>query len=260
MRVLAAARDDVIPRAPDSFLNVPIGAGRALVGYRATRVDLRAARSAGVTPNDIGLTVVAGAVRALAVRRGDDPHTPLKAMVPVSTRSLADTGPGNRIAMITIPLPVHLSSACERLESVRARTTALKGSNRVANVETLYEAGGLLPAPLRSPVAQAMASPRVFNLTVSQSPGPRGAIHMLGCELQEVYSVVPIPDGHALAIGMLRYRHELFIGCYADPEALPDVHQLPALLEAELRTLGAQVNPRLNAGAERGTRQALPAR
>ena len=37
---------------------------------------------------------------------------------------------------------------------------------------------------------------------------------------------------------MVRYRQELFFGCYADPDALPDVDRLPALIEAELRELG----------------------
>ena len=83
-----------------------------------------------------------------------------------------------------------------------------------------------------------MATPRQFNLTVSQSPAPRGSLYLLGCELEEVYSVVPIAQGHALAIGMVRYRQELFFGCYADPDALPEVHQLPALIEAELQELG----------------------
>jgi hypothetical protein len=106
----------------------------------------------------------------------------------------------------------------------------------------LYALGGLVPAPLRGPVAKALASPRIFNLTISQSPGPRGTIHVLGCEMQEVYSVVPIPEEHSLAIGMLRYRNELFIGCYADPEALPEVHELPALLDAELQALGRRAS------------------
>jgi hypothetical protein len=42
---------------------------------------------------------------------------------------------------------------------------------------------------------------------------------------------------------MVRYRKELFIGCYADPDALPEVRLLPALLEAELRALAT---PRRN--------------
>jgi diacylglycerol O-acyltransferase len=83
-----------------------------------------------------------------------------------------------------------------------------------------------------------MATPRQFNLPSSQSPAPRGSLYLLGCELEEVYSVVPIVQGHALAIGMVRYRQELFFGCYADPDALPEINQLPGLIEAELHELG----------------------
>ena len=104
----------------------------------------------------------------------------------------------------------------------------------------LYAIGSLLPAPLRSTMVKALASPRVFNLTISQSPGPRGDLRVLGCEMDEVYSVVPISEQHSLAIGMVRYRRELFIGCYADPVALPECSDLPALLDAELHALAEQ--------------------
>jgi hypothetical protein len=171
-------------------------------------------------------------------------------MVPVSVRQLRENGQGNRIAMVTIRLPVHLSSARERLDWVRAETKHMKISGRAEGTETLYRAGGLLPAPMRGLVVGAMASPSVFNLTISQSPGPRGAVHVLGCELEEVYSVVPIADRHALAIGMVRYQHDLFFGCYADPDALPDVYELPRLFEAELHTL---------AGVDGARRDAVPA-
>src|SRR4051812_12338978 len=83
-----------------------------------------------------------------------------------------------------------------------------------------------------------MATQRQFNLTVSQSPAARGSLYLLGCQLEEVYSVVPVAQGHALAIGMVRYRQELFFGCYADPDALPEVQRLPALIETELQALG----------------------
>jgi WS/DGAT/MGAT family acyltransferase len=241
--VLQAAWDDLLPRASASALNAPIGARRTLVGYHAPRAEVRGARAGGGTLNDVGLTVVAGALRALALRRGEMPRAPLKAMVPVSMRRASETGPGNQISMVYIQLPVNLSSPQKRLESVRTQTQQLKHGGRAENMQTLYAAGGRLPAPLRSPLAKAMASPRVFNLTVSQSPGPRGAVYMLGSELQEAYPVVPIAEGHALAIGMVRYRQELFIGCYADPDALPEVHDLPALLQAEMRALGTPAPP-----------------
>jgi diacylglycerol O-acyltransferase / wax synthase len=236
-RVLRAAREDVLPPAPDSALNVRIGARRSLVGYHARRAEVRAARNAGGTINDIGLAVVAGALRALALRQGESPQSPLKAMVPVSMRRVGQTGPGNKIAMVNLELPVDLASPVERLERVCAQTVRLKTSDRAEATEALYAAGGLLPAPLRSAVVKAMASPRTFNLTISQSPAPR-QFSLLGCEVKEVYSVVPIPEGHALAIGMIRFRKELFFGCYADPDAFPSVKELPALLESEMRALG----------------------
>jgi diacylglycerol O-acyltransferase len=238
-RIVGAAAEEVLSPAPPSALNAPIGARRILVGYHAGRDELRAARRGGGTLNDVGLAAVAGAVRALLQRTGEPPPPePLKAMVPVSMRRIGDTASGNQISMITIALPVQLDSAVARLQWVREQTKRLKQTDRPAGTHQLYQAAGLLPTLLRSPAAKALATPRQFNLTVSQSPAPRGSLYLLGCELEEVYSVVPIAQGHALAIGMVRYRQELFFGCYADPDALPDAARLPALIADELHQLG----------------------
>jgi hypothetical protein len=153
-------------------------------------------------------------------------------------RRPGDNSAGNQISMVAITLPVHLESVIDRLDWVREQTALLKQTDRPVGMHKLYQAAGLIPAPFRSPAAKAMATPRQFNLTVSQSPAPRGSLYLLGCQLEEVYSVVPIAQGHALAIGMVRYRQELFFGCYADPEALPEIYELPALIEAELQDLG----------------------
>lgn len=251
--MVGAVRDDVLPSAPQSGLNATIGSRRTLVGYRAGREELRAARAGGGTLNDIGITVVAGALRALALRRGESLDAPLKAMIPVSTRQIDDTAGGNQIAMVSIELPIHLPSARARLEWVREQTRELKHTDRPAGVKALYEAAALVPPPLRSPVARVLAGPRQFNLTISNPPAPRGSLYLLGCEMQEVYSVIPLAPDHALAIGMTRYRQELFVSCYADPDALPDVHDLPAMLEAELHALAAPAAPEPHAGRSNAT-------
>jgi diacylglycerol O-acyltransferase / wax synthase len=254
-RLAGAVTEDVLPPAPRSSLNATIGARRTLVGYHARREELRRARRGGGTLNDVGLAAVAGALRTLVLRNGEQPAEPLKAMVPVSMRRLGDGTAGNQIAMVFIPLPVHLAAPRDRLQWVRRQTELLKHTDRPVGTQTLYQAAGLLPTPLRSPVARAMATSRQFNLTVSQSPAPRGSLYLLGCELEEVYSVVPIAQGHALAIGMVRYRQELFFGCYADPDVLPEVHELPALLQAELQALGDAAT-----GASNGAPQRAPRR
>ncbi|HWI09461.1 MAG TPA: wax ester/triacylglycerol synthase family O-acyltransferase [Solirubrobacteraceae bacterium] len=238
-RLATAVTEDVLPGAPRSSLNGRIGSRRTLVGYHAPRELLRAARGRGGTLNDVGLAAVAGALRTLALRDGAAPEEPLKTMVPVSMRRVGEEDAGNQIAMVYMPLPIHLATAPERLEFIREQTARLKHTDRPEATQTFVESLGLVPPPLRTPVARALATPRQFNLTVSQSPAPRGSIYLLGCELEEVYSVVPIAQGHALAIGMVRYRNELFFGCYADPDALPEVRDLPALLEAELEELAA---------------------
>lgn len=238
-RLATAVAEDVLPAAPSSALNGRIGSRRELVGYHAPRELLRAARSGGGTLNDVGLTAVAGALRTLALRQGPAPDEPLKTMVPVSMRRFGEEDAGNQIAMVYMPLPVHLATCTQRLAFVRDQTARLKHTDRPEATQTFVESLGLVPPVIRTPVARALATPRQFNLTVSQSPAPRGSIYLLGCELEEVYSVVPIAQGHALAIGMVRYRNELFFGCYADPDALPEVHELPSLLEGELEELAA---------------------
>ena len=248
--IVAAVADDVLPPAPTSQLNARIGTRRTLIGYHAPRSLLRAARGRGGTLNDVGLTAVAGALRTLELRRTEPPTEALKAMVPVSMRRIGEEDAGTQIAMVYMPLPIHLATSGERLEYVREQTALLKHTERPEATQAFVQAAGLVPPPLRTPVVRALATPRQFNLTVSQSPAPRGSLYLLGCELEEVYSVVPIAQGHALAIGMVRYRNELFFGCYADPLALPEVHDLPGLLEAELEELAAA------AAAQRGGRAA----
>jgi WS/DGAT/MGAT family acyltransferase len=198
------------------------------------------------------LTAVSGALRELALLRGERPH-PLKAMVPVSVRADDQRQDlGNRISFAFIELPVEIASRPGRLARVHAATTAFKASGRPAGTGALLGAVGLLPDPLKNQAARMASSARVFNLTVSNIPGPRFPLYMLGAELTEAYPVVPLAEQHALAIGMYSYRDAMFFGLYADPEALPEVDELPAFLNAEVLALAG---PR-----KRRSRPAHPAR
>ena len=179
-------------------------------------------------------------------------------MVPVSTRGEQQRDQlGNRISFAFVDLPV--TSRAGRRGYARAR--------RDVRVQALRPARRDGDRPRRArpaarsaegPAARIAASPRVFNLTVSNVPG-RGSLYMLGAELREAYPVVPVAEGHALSIGMFSYRDHMFFGLYSDPEALPDAERLPGLLNAEIRAL-ARPRPAALAGADGspprpGTRQ-----
>ena len=188
------------------------------------------------TRNDVGLAVIAGALRALAIERGREPE-PLKAMVPVNMRRAHDAATlGNRVSMTSVWLPLQLASPAARLDHIRRQTARFKDSARPQGAQTLIGGFGLLPSALRAPVLRAV-QPGRFNLTISSVPGPPSALFMHGMRLDELYPVIPIAADQTLSIGMLPYEGHLYFGLYADPDGLPEATRLAALIDAELRAL-----------------------
>jgi WS/DGAT/MGAT family acyltransferase len=257
-RAALAVGEDVARAAPSSFLNPPIGPRRTLVGHTvAVERLLDVKRATGGSLNDVALAVVTGALRQLALLRRVAP-APVKVMVPVSRRGedeMADMG--NRIAFVFITLPVHLRDPLARLVAIREETAAFKESERASGGEALMTGLGLLPRPLQAPVARYAASPRMYNLVVSNVPGPRMPVYLLGAECVEVLPAIPLSEGHALSVGVFTLRDRVCFGVYADPEALPQVGELPAALSVatlELSAIAAQPSqpqrkPRAAAGA-----------
>jgi WS/DGAT/MGAT family acyltransferase len=247
-RVATVVRDDMLAPAPVSTVNVPIGPQRTLVSHRADMAEIRragrrprlaaAATGERITINDVYLAAVAGALRTVALRRGEAPQ-PLKVMVPVNLREEDEHGGdgGNRIAFSFIELPVHVATADARLRRVHEATAAFKRSHRPDGSHAMLSAIGMLPGPLKDVAARFAASPRAYNVTISNIPGPRDPLYMLGAQLEEAYPVVPLSEDHALSVGVFGYLGHAHFGFYADPRALPDVCHLPEAIAAEIRAL-----------------------
>ena len=85
------------------------------------------------------------------------------------------------------------------------------------------------------------SSERTFDITVSNIPGPREQLWMLGCELQEAYPVVPMADGHSVSIGLTTVRDEVFLGVYADRQTLPDADELAEHIDRSFTELHERV-------------------
>ena len=262
-RAALAVGEDVARSAPSSFLNPPIGPRRTLVGHTVPVRRLLDVKEAwGGSLNDVALTVVAGALRQLALLRRVAP-APIKVMVPVSRRGEDEAAAmGNRIAFVFITLPVHLRDPLARLVAIRDETAAFKDSERASGGEALLRGLGVLPPALQAPVARYAASARMYNLVVSNVPGPRIPVYLLGAECVEVLPAIPLSEGHALSIGVFTLSDRVCFGAYADPEALPQASELPAALDVatlELSAISAQPahpqwKPRAAAGATRTAR------
>jgi WS/DGAT/MGAT family acyltransferase len=226
-RAALSLAEDVARPAPASFVNAPIGPRRTLVTKRLPLKRLeRIKRERDVKLNDVVLATVAGALRRFAGAAGSEP-IPLRAMVPVSVRAPGEEGAGgNRISFAFVDLPIDEPDPVRRLSLVHERTQELKRSGRIAGGDALLRSMVQLPGFLKERAARLAASPRMYNLAVSNVPGPRVPLFAAGALVDEIHPVIPISDGHAIAIGVLTYRDRLHFSAYVDPEVLPNARDL----------------------------------
>ena len=175
-------------------------------------------------------------------------------MVPVNVRRPGEdtNGTGNKITFGFIELPISSDRAQERLQRVVESMNALKNDGRIEGSTILLSAAGILPEPLKDRAARFAASPRLYNLIVSNVPGPRAALYACGAKVESIHPVIPTPDLHALSIGVLTYNGAAHFSFYADPLALPRTDSLPSALEKAVIELEDSLRPALRHRARAG--------
>lgn len=233
-RALARA---ALPLAPKSPLNRPGSAERQLVRLSRPLDDLRTVKQRfGTTVNDVLLTACAGGLRGFLAGLGEEPAD-LKAMVPVDVRGETDHGLGNRISFLFVGLPCGEPDALKRLARVHAEVGARRRDGDPEHADAALQAVELAPRSVQRLVSQAAASPRMFNLVISNIPGPPIPLWLLGCQLEDAYPIVPLAESHALSIGMTSVCGKACFGFYADRETLPDADLLAEHVSAALDEL-----------------------
>jgi WS/DGAT/MGAT family acyltransferase len=212
--------------APDVPLNVEIGPHRRLTRVRAELADFKLVKNTlGGTVNDVVLAVVAGALRRwLHSRAVRTEGLELRALVPVSIRAADHQGElGNRIAVMRGPLPVYVDDPVERLHVVSEAMAGLKESKQALGAEVITGLSGFAPPTLLAQASRLNFSTRLFNVIVTNVPGPQFPLYLLGRELQELIPVAFLPENHALAIAIISYNGSVDFGLLGDYDAMPDI-------------------------------------
>lgn len=225
--------------ATASSLTGELGAVRAWTGLRINADDVRQIRAAlGGTMNDVLLTAITRGFRDLLVARGEHPSAhALRTLVPVSVRGASERGRlDNRVSAFVAELPVDHADPLDRLEAVRQRLAALKGSGERQTGELLAEVAGLLPPALvAATLSAAFRLPQRFVVTVATNvPGPGHPLYAAGRRLIELYPYVPIADRLRVGVAVLSYLDGLYVGVTADRDSTPDVAVLIAGIEDEI--------------------------
>jgi diacylglycerol O-acyltransferase / wax synthase len=226
----------VRPTAPDTRLNAEIGRERLFAMARGGLDDVKAVRRvAGATVNDVLLAAVA---MMLSEYLGPDPPDYAVALVPVSVRTESEQGElGNRISTVFADLPLR-GEPLERVRAISEEMREVKGSAQVQAGALIVGATGLAPPVVSSLAVRAMSGPRLFNLVVSNVPGPQQTFYLDGVPLLEVFPAVPLnPRNQALSIGIVSYDGGIRFGLLADRDALADVAEAGAGIERALREL-----------------------
>jgi WS/DGAT/MGAT family acyltransferase len=193
----------------------------------------------GGTVNDVVLAVVAGALgRWLRTRGVRTEGLELRALVPVSIRAEDEKGTlGNRIAAMRGPLPVYAEEPVERLELVREAMGNLKQSKQALGAEVISGLQDFAPPTLLAQASRINFSTRLFNLIVTNVPGPQFPLYLLGREMEEIVPIAFLPENHALAIAAMSYNGKVDFGLLADYNAMPDLEDLGGMIDDSLAEL-----------------------
>lgn len=247
-------------RAPGTPLNVDISTQRRFAIARTELEDYRRIRTAhGCTVNDVVLTVVSGALRNWLLSRGEPvaASSSLRAMVPLSVKGEADVPSsatagslGNRVSSFIVDLPVGEPSPMVRLHHVAHAMREHTSTARSVGADTLARIGGFAPPTLHALGARAASgmSKRIFNLVVTNVPGPQFPLYAAGARMLEMFPVVPLAKGQALAIGLTSYDGGVYYGFNGDRDAMADVEVLAGMVAESLDELLTTVGPRADRG------------
>jgi hypothetical protein len=162
----------------------------------------------------------------------------MRALVPVSVRTESHRGTlGNQLTAMRGPLPVYIRDPVARLRFVRRAMDGLKESKQAVGAATLAAVNNLAPPTILAQASRLQFSTRLFNLLVTNIPGPQFPLYVLGRQLQDLFPLAFLPKNHALAVAIMSYDGGIDYGLLADYDALPDIDVIAAGIDAALREL-----------------------
>ena len=232
--------------APRTSFNGRISAHRRFAFGRLSLDDVKLVKNVhGCTVNDVVVSICAGAVRRWLIEHDELPSEPLVAQVPVSVRTSEEVGTfGNRILLMNAPLFTNEADPLARLQRTHDALGDMKQRHRALPAELLQDANHFIPPALFTRAAQltfrlstSSAGRPVWNLVISNVPGPQIPLYAAGAQLVANYPFSVITDGMGLNITVMSYLGQLDFGIVADREQMRDVWSMIDWLGEELAVL-----------------------
>lgn len=215
--------------APRSVLNGRVTAPRRFATQHYELKRLRElAKKAGVTLNDVVLAICAGALRRFLAESGELPQQALTAGLPVSIRPQGDDSVGTAISFILANLATDVDDPRERLERIRVSTVLAKEHLQGLRKTSLnnYTSAFMGPFILGLMTGLAGRGKPMFNVTISNVPGPEKPLYFAGARLEAMYPISLLSHGQALNITCVSYAGTLNFGYTGCRDTLPHMQRL----------------------------------
>ena len=218
--------------APPTPVNASVTAHRNIAYTQLDLADIKTVKNHfNVKVNDVVIALCAAVLRRFLLDRGELPDRSLVAMVPVSVHETSNRPGRNQVSGMFCRLHTHIDDPTERLHAI-ARTNSVAKEHSSAISSTLLQDwtqlaarvvfGGVMWLAANAPFTQ---SP-VYNLIISNVPGPQSTLYFLGSEVKAVYPLGPIFHGSGLNITVMSLNGRLDVGIISCPDLLPDLWEL----------------------------------
>lgn len=252
-------------QAPKTFFNTGITPQRRFVMTEMALDDVKQVKNAlGGTVNDVVLAICAGGLRRWLADRHELPGEDLVGFVPISVRTEDQKGAlGNRVSGMLVRLVTTIEDPVERLTAIREATKDAKEQDKAIGADTLSDWTEFAAPALAARAARLASSLRVwdrlarpvFNLVISNVPGPNMPLYSAGARVLGIWPMGPVADGSGLNITVMSYMGNVNFGLVAGREIAPDLDKLGGFIDESIEELLKAAGARSRDG---GTPAAAP--
>jgi diacylglycerol O-acyltransferase / wax synthase len=202
----------------------------------------------GTTMNDIMLAICAGALRRYLAEKGKLPQKPLVAMVPISTRGNEESTTDNQLSAMLIQLATHIEDPIARLEAIQENTVRGKSYQGAIGAKTLASMAEAVPFGIANQAAKfysrfqiAELHNPVFNVAITNVPGPKMPLYINGHKMLSIMGAAPIIDGMGLIITILSYDGSVTVSPISDVKSMPDLDDFTKYIRESANELEAAI-------------------
>jgi WS/DGAT/MGAT family acyltransferase len=231
--------------APRTSFNLAITPHRRVALGEVSLEDLKAIKNHfSCTVNDVVLAICAGALRSYLLGRGELPEDPLVGFVPISVRGEDDRSAGNRLSLLLTSLATDVADPAERLGLISAAMSEAKTQHSLIGADALMDVTELTFPVLIGRASRLVSSMRVFdhmrpvfNVPISNIPGPQFPLYLAGARVIGIYPLGPVVEGAGLNMTVMSYCGTVYFGLNACRETVADLANLPKMISESLAEL-----------------------